>query len=96
MASIVWISEAELSDGRGGVKTVRSGDRVRLIPEPEDDGTEAATKAREKWRRAAAYLGGNAGRKLRVESIGRWDCGRVELYFTNGKGLHAAELVAAS
>ena len=70
--SIVRVSEATISDGKGGETVVRPGDQVWLSP-------EADTKFMHE------YCAGEE--PYTISWIGRWPCGGVNIYLVDGIGI---------
>ncbi len=75
MANPETISETQVSDGKGGKVLVKTGSRVDLSVKADN-----RAFLRE-WLGEGPYT---------ISWIGRWPCGRAELYFAMAGGDHGA------
>ncbi|MFA6446459.1 MAG: hypothetical protein WCW14_04405 [Candidatus Paceibacterota bacterium] len=88
MAIFTQILETEISDGKGGKRIVRSGDKVQLLsPEEIDEiplDSETIQKRQDHHRLLLKWLGEGP---YTIHSIGIWKCQKVELRLkTNNDG----------
>src|SRR6185369_12073735 len=98
-AGLRYINETEISDGKGGKKKVRLGDKVDMMPfeetesgkDPNCDYTAELSYDTEK-----RHLGKGP---YTIRQIGHWPCGRIMLYLkterTDGCGVYTENIMAA-
>ena len=97
-AGLKYIRETEVSDGQGGKKKVRVGDKVDLMPfeqtekgkDPERDYTAKLSYNMEKQ-----HLGKGP---YTISQIGHWPCGRIMLYLktstSSGSGVYTENMMS--
>jgi hypothetical protein len=97
-AGLKWITETEISDGKGGKKIVRICDKVDLL---QFDETVAAKDPERDYMAKHSYdLQKNHLGKgpYEITRIGHWPCGRIMLYIktatSSGTGVYTDDFVA--
>lgn len=97
-AGLRWIIFTQISDGKGGERTVRVGDQVEMLPFEQ---TNTGKKTQNDYTPEHSY---NLEKKelgqgpYTISNIARWPCGRIMLYLktatSSGMGVYPDNFVA--
>lgn len=95
---ITRVASAILLDSQGNKKEVRPGDKVELLPIPQNIDKESREVELRHQRFMERFLEGKG--PYTISWIGQWPCGRKNLYFkigTEGRepGAHAHDFIPA-